>query len=140
MLLDFSAIEAADWGRRLELLGDRLTPRLWSLTRSEETSFDEAQNNPGMEFQVVGVLNPEMEMTYNPQESPFFTFFLVDKQGKQEMVKFKGNKPQDFERSDQVVITGQYIGNDFIASKILMKCPSKYNNGKDLEVKSLSES
>jgi cytochrome c-type biogenesis protein CcmE len=107
---------------------------------STYTGFEEASVNPGMEFQVVGSLNLDQEMTYDPQTSPFFTFALVDKQGKEELVKFKGSKPQDFERSDQVVITGQYIDGEFIASKILMKCPSKYNDGKDMEVKATSES
>jgi len=107
---------------------------------STYTGFETAEMNPGMEFQVVGSLNNSRELIYNPEVSPFFTFYLIDKEGKQEMVKFKGSKPQEFERSDQVVITGQYIEGEFIASKILMKCPSKYNDGKDIEVKSVSES
>lgn len=107
---------------------------------STYTGFETAKQNPDTEFQVVGVLNPESEMTYNPEVSPFFTFYLIDKEGKEEMVKFNGSKPQDFERSDQIVITGQYVQGEFIASKILMKCPSKYNNGQDVEVKAGQES
>lgn len=107
---------------------------------STYTDFGTAIENPGSEYQIVGVLNPEKEMSYNPEVSPYFTFYLVDKNGRQEEVSFKGSKPQDFERSDQVVITGQYLEGKFVASKILMKCPSKYNNGQDLEVKSVSES
>lgn len=107
---------------------------------STYTGFEQAGLNPGMEYQVVGVLDLEKEMTYDPEVSPFFQFYLTDKEGKQEMVKFKGSKPQDFERSDQVVITGQYVEGEFIASKILMKCPSKYNNGQDVEVKATVES
>ncbi len=107
---------------------------------STYTSFDQAVQNPGTEYQVVGVLNLDKEMSYDPEESPYFTFYIVDNNGKEEFVKFKGSKPQDFERSDQVVLTGQYIDEEFIASKILMKCPSKYNNGEDIEVKATSES
>ena len=107
---------------------------------STYTGFSQASENPGLEFQVVGKLNLENEMSYNPEENPYFTFYLIDGEGKEEMVKFKGSKPQDFERSDQVVITGQYLEGEFIASKILMKCPSKYNEGNNIEIKALSES
>ena len=41
-------------------------------------------------------------------------------------VIFLGSKPQDFERSEQIVLTGKMKGDEFLASKILMKCPSKY--------------
>ena len=43
-------------------------------------------------------------------------------------VVFQGSKPQDFERSEQIVLTGKMVGEEFHASKILMKCPSKYND------------
>ena len=107
---------------------------------STYTGFEEANANPHMEFQVVGTLNLDKELAYDPETSPYFTFYLVDKQGVEEKVSFKGSKPQDFERSDQIVLTGQYEDGAFTASKILMKCPSKYNNGEDIEAKATSES
>jgi cytochrome c-type biogenesis protein CcmE len=39
-----------------------------------------------------------------------------------------GAKPQDFERSEKLVLIGKMENDTFYASKILMKCPSKYNN------------
>ena len=107
---------------------------------STYSNFQEASENPEMEFIVIGKLNLEKEMTYDPEVSPYFSFFLVDEDGLEQEVKFTGTKPQDFERSDQVVITGKYQDDAFMASKILMKCPSKYNNGGDVEVKAVSES
>ncbi|MNF07676.1 hypothetical protein D3C80_2079060 [compost metagenome] len=41
---------------------------------------------------------------------------------------FFGTKPQDFEKSEQIVLTGGMVGDEFHASKILMKCPSKYTD------------
>ena len=102
---------------------------------STYSNFDEAYRNPDMDIMVVGQLNLEKEMSYDPEVSPYFSFYLIDNKGEEELVRFKGNKPQDFERSDQIVITGRYDGDDFIASKILMKCPSKYNDGSSVEVK-----
>ena len=45
-------------------------------------------------------------------------------------------KPQDFERSESVVVTGEMRNNEFVANEILMKCPSKY---KDDEIRIRAE-
>ena len=101
---------------------------------STYASFSMAMENPGDEFHVVGQLNKEKEMIYNPEENAnLFTFYVIDNEGKESKVLFKGTKPQDFERSEQIVLTGKMKDNDFNASKILMKCPSKYNDGKGSE-------
>ena len=101
---------------------------------STYASFTTAKNNPEDEFHVVGQLNKEKEMIYNPEENAnLFTFYVIDNEGKECKVLFKGTKPQDFERSEQIVLTGKYKENDFVASKILMKCPSKYNDGSGTE-------
>jgi cytochrome c-type biogenesis protein CcmE len=42
--------------------------------------------------------------------------------------------PPDFTRSEKVVVIGTYVENDFRASKILLKCPSKYQDEKKLNV------
>jgi cytochrome c-type biogenesis protein CcmE len=47
-------------------------------------------------------------------------------------------KPQDFERSEQIVLTGKMRGEDFVASDMLMKCPSKYKD-EETFVKSVKE-
>ncbi len=92
--------------------------------------FSVAQQFPGKEFQVVGELNKEKQIAYHPEKNVNqFSFYMLDKQGTEQKVIFNGAKPQDFERSEQVVITGSLEGEDFHADKILMKCPSKYNDG-----------
>ncbi|MCF8256050.1 MAG: cytochrome c maturation protein CcmE [Flavobacteriales bacterium] len=103
---------------------------------STYASFAEAKDNPGKEYHVVGHLNKEGEMTYDPQvDANLFSFFMVDINGREEKVRFTGSKPQDFERSEQVVLVGKYDGDHFEASKILMKCPSKYEDGQPGEMK-----
>jgi cytochrome c-type biogenesis protein CcmE len=99
---------------------------------STYASFTEATEAPNKEFHVVGQLNKEKELEYNPEENVnLFGFYLVDRNGTERKVLFKGTKPQDFERSEQVVITGKMNGEVFDADKILMKCPSKYNDGSE---------
>lgn len=92
--------------------------------------FGMAQQFPGKEFQVVGELNKEKAIAYAPEENANeFSFYMVDKSGNEQKVIFNGAKPQDFERSEQVVITGSLESDGFHADKILMKCPSKYQDG-----------
>lgn len=79
------------------------------------------------ELHVVGVLQKEKELVYDPQvDANYFSFYMIDNDGKECKVVFAGAKPQDFERSEQIVLTGQMVGDSFQANKILMKCPSKY--------------
>lgn len=63
------------------------------------------------------------------QESPdklSFKFEMIDEKGMKQEVLFAEPIPADFTRSEQVVIVGAYQGDKFIAEKILLKCPSKY--------------
>jgi len=100
---------------------------------STYASFSEAQNTEA-ELHVVGQLNKEKELYYNPTENAnYFSFYMLDEKGKECKVVFNGSKPQDFERSEQIVLIGKMVGNEFHASKILMKCPSKYND-QEIEV------
>ena len=109
---------------------------------STYATFSEAAKYSGVEVHVIGQLNKEKEFIYNPEENAnLFAFYLIDKDGEERKVLFNGTKPQDFERSEQIVLSGKINGDVFIASKILMKCPSKYNNGKvDVEVTAVSSS
>lgn len=98
---------------------------------STYASFTEASKSPDSEFHVVGKLNKEKESVYDPKvNANMFTFYMVDNTGIEKKVILHKNKPQDFERSEQIVLIGKAEGDEFHASDILMKCPSKYNDGK----------
>jgi cytochrome c-type biogenesis protein CcmE len=89
-------------------------------------SFNDAVETEA-ELHVVGQLNKDRQLVYNPkQDANYFAFYMLDNNGKECKVVFNGTKPQDFERSEQIVLTGKMVGSEFHASKILMKCPSKY--------------
>lgn len=85
---------------------------------------------------VVGKLKKNtsgqiVEMQYDPQIDPnYFTFTLIDNKNVAQKVVYKSTKPQDFDKSEQVVVIGKMQNGTFAAEKILMKCPSKYENGK----------
>jgi cytochrome c-type biogenesis protein CcmE len=59
-----------------------------------------------------------------------FSFVMVDDTGKEQRVNYNQPMPADFLRSEKVVVIGSYHGTDFNASKILLKCPSKYQEQK----------
>jgi len=93
-------------------------------------SFDDAKKSAS-ELRVVGHLDKQKELYYDAvKDANYFSFYVKDKQGQECKVVFNGTKPQDFERSEQIVLTGQMIGSEFRASDILMKCPSKYTQDK----------
>lgn len=92
--------------------------------------FAVAAANPDEEYHVVGTLNKQKPREYDPQkDANYFTFYLIDEKGKESKVVYRAPEPADFERSEKVVIIGKMNGNEFEASKILLKCPSKYNEG-----------
>lgn len=56
-----------------------------------------------------------------------FTFMMVDNDGQEQQVYYNEPVPADFARAEQVVVIGAYRNEEiFVADKILMKCPSKY--------------
>jgi cytochrome c-type biogenesis protein CcmE len=84
------------------------------------------------EVKIAGQLAKDKEMHYDPAKDPnYFTFFIRDNKGEERKVVLLAAKPKDFEMSEQIVVTGKMQGDDFIASDVLLKCPSKY---KDEEV------
>ncbi|MFD0794466.1 cytochrome c maturation protein CcmE [Mucilaginibacter litoreus] len=93
-------------------------------------SFNDARKTD-TELHVVGHLNKQKELFYDAtKDANYFSFYMKDNKGEECKVVFNGTKPQDFERSEQIVLTGQMKGKEFHASKILMKCPSKYTDDK----------
>lgn len=93
-------------------------------------SFKDAEKATS-ELHVVGHLNKNKQLIYDAtKDANYFSFYMTDNKGEECKVVFTGSKPQDFERSEQIVLTGQMEGKEFHASKILMKCPSKYTQDK----------
>lgn len=103
---------------------------------STYVTFSEAKkleaDGEGNKVHIVGMLkkgaNGELlEVNYQPEKDPnYFEFTLVDDNKEEHSVVYFNPKPQDFERSEKIVIIGQMKGEKFVADKIVMKCPSKY--------------
>ncbi len=95
---------------------------------STYSSFQIASKS-GQLVKIVGQLAKDQEIYYQPDKDPnHFSFYLTDKEGLTKQVILKAPKPQDFELSEQVVLTGIMNGDVFEAKTMLLKCPSKYKD------------
>jgi cytochrome c-type biogenesis protein CcmE len=105
---------------------------------STYATFDEAytlaSNGSKNSIHVVG----ELKKTASGQivglepgaDKVSFSFILIDESGKEQKVIYNEPMPPDFTRSEKVVVIGRYQQETFVASKILLKCPSKYQDEK----------
>jgi cytochrome c-type biogenesis protein CcmE len=97
---------------------------------SSYADFSTAVEEPNKDHHVVGIWVKEKGIVYNPAKDPnYFSFYMQDSTGTQKQVVYRNNKPADFEKSERVVVVGRMNNGVLEASQILMKCPSKYNEG-----------
>lgn len=90
-----------------------------------------AMNGNDSPIHVVGELKKDETGTVVGlevgEEKTSFTFMMVDGDGQEQQVYYNEPVPADFVRAEQVVVIGSYRNEEmFVADKILMKCPSKY--------------
>ena len=103
---------------------------LFSLNANTDTysNFKEATTSQKEEH-VMGYWEKSKGMYYDAvKDANHFAFHMKDEKGEIREVVYNGTKPQDFEKSEKLVLIGKMDGDKFYASKILMKCPSKYND------------
>ena len=101
---------------------------------STYVTFDQAQamwtSGNKKEIHVVGELkkdaNGHIIGIEEGNDRVSFSFLMVDDNGREQKVTYNQPMPADFTRSEKVVVIGSYVDSNFIASKILLKCPSKY--------------
>lgn len=98
-----------------------------------ENMAKEGDNN---QVHVVGKLQKDatgeiMDLIYNPAiDANHLEFTLTDNKGRSQKVVYNAPKPQDLGKAEQIVIIGSMKGEVFKCDKILLKCPSKYQDGK----------
>ena len=98
------------------------------------SDFGESSAKPGKEVHIIGTLNINKPIEYDAQkDANRFTFYMTDEKGVEKKVIYNKPKPQDFEKSEKVVIIGSMKNDEFHATSLLLKCPSKYNADKKPE-------
>lgn len=95
-----------------------------------EEAYSMATEGNDNSIHVVGELKKDQSgqvIGINPgADRVSFSFLMVDDNQKEQLVTYKEPMPTDFTKSEKVVVIGKYSGDTFIAEKILLKCPSKY--------------
>lgn len=105
---------------------------------SNYVNFDEARkmalDGNTSSIHVVGQLKKDTQgQIIGLEKSPdllSFSFLLLDENNHEQKVIYNEPMPPDFTRSEKVVVVGNYTKDDFVADKILLKCPSKYQETK----------
>ncbi|WP_305981837.1 cytochrome c maturation protein CcmE domain-containing protein [Roseivirga thermotolerans] len=101
---------------------------------SSYVTFDEAYamaaNGKAESIHVVGELkkapNGQVVGVQPSEDMLSVQFILVDDNQKEQTVYLNQPMPSDLLKSDKVVVIGGYKNDMFIADKVLLKCPSKY--------------
>lgn len=88
-------------------------------------SFSEARTAKN-NVQVLGEIL-DGGSSYNA-ETGAFSFVITNENGDRMKVIYDGTKPGNFDQATSVVCIGKYRGDAFYADKLLVKCPSKYQD------------
>ena len=102
---------------------------VWSF-RSAMTpyvSFAEARERSG-QVQVLGYLVND-EVGYDVSGN--LSFELEDEKGERARVVYDGSAPDNLDHAENIVVVGEHQGDRFEASRLLVKCPSKYEKEQD---------
>lgn len=105
-----------------------------SADASAYLTFDEAyelaENGKSKKIHVVGQLKKDANGNpagiYSSPDKLSVSFVLMDNNMKEQTVYYNEPMPADLLRSEQVVVIGNYQDDRFIADRIVLKCPSKY--------------
>lgn len=92
-------------------------------TMTPYIGFAEARQASGL-VQVNGVL-ADKDYVLNSQEQ-FLRFRLKDPNGDVMPVEYRGVIPGNFDQAVSIVAIGEFKGEHFEATQLLVKCPSKY--------------
>lgn len=93
------------------------------------------------ELHIIGHLDKNKGLYYDAtKDANYFSFYLKDTTGVECKVVYLGTEPEDFERSEKIVLVGKMDGANFHALHILLKCPSKYTPDKLNNTKAKSAS
>jgi cytochrome c-type biogenesis protein CcmE len=99
-----------------------------------DQAYQMASNGNNTQIHVVGELKKDADGNLvgieKSADNLSFSFILIDENQKEQKVFYNEPMPPDFTRSEKVVVVGHYQNEHFVARKILLKCPSKYQEEK----------
>lgn len=102
-------------------------------------TIESAKKKEGKYVHLIARLDKSKPIEYNPVKDPnYLSFYAIDSLGSQTKVVYLNSKPTELEHSDRVVLKGQMNGEVFECKEILLKCPSKYKDDPDQQLKNIN--
>ncbi|MFQ5578593.1 MAG: cytochrome c maturation protein CcmE [Anaerolineae bacterium] len=89
--------------------------------------YGKGQEIIGRQVRVSGMVDAET-IDYNHKEL-ILAFDVMDEGGKHLPVVFNGPKPDQMREGAEAIIEGTFDGSTFQAKSLLLKCPSRYEEG-----------
>ena len=89
-----------------------------------------AADGNNKKIHVVGQLKKDNEGNVQglqvTEDKLSVSFLMIDNENIEQKIYYNEPMPPDLQRSEQVVVIGSFKEDVFVADKILLKCPSKY--------------
>lgn len=101
----------------------------------EYMDFESAQKL-NKKAQVKGEWVRDLDSGFDAEKTQF-TFYMKDENSTVVRVVLDGAKPNNFEIATSVVAKGRFEGDQFHATEVLTKCPSKYEGDSESVQQSL---
>jgi cytochrome c-type biogenesis protein CcmE len=94
-------------------------------------NFRIARKNKELSYQIIGKLDKSNVVVFDSTAKDMrLEFYMIDENNDTAKVIYYGDKPRDFDKLEQVVVTGIMKESYFEATDLLLKCPSKYTKKK----------
>ena len=88
------------------------------------TTIDQAGKASASRIQFMG--NIVHDSAEYDEATHALHFVLTDAEGKDLEIVYDGVKPANFDEADKAVVVGSYSDGSFKATRVMLKCPSKY--------------
>ena len=99
-------------------------------------SIASARQKEGKYVHLIAKLDKTKPVIYDPVKDPnYMSFYAIDSLGAQTQVVYFNSKPTEFEHSERIVLKGKMNGEVFECKEILLKCPSKYKDDPNQQMK-----
>ncbi len=103
-------------------------------------TIESARNKEGRYVHLIAKLDKTRPVEYDPVKDPnYLSFYALDSLGGETRVVYHNAKPTEFEHSERIVLKGKMQGDVFECKEILLKCPSKYKDDPNQQMKKLED-
>ena len=97
-------------------------------------TVNSARQKQGKFVHLIAKLDKTKPVEYDPINNPnYLAFYAIDSLGGQTKVIYRNSKPADLEKSERIVMKGKMQADHFECNDILLKCPSKYKDDKQVD-------